>query len=386
MTTSDIRNDSIDGTIVDGTTAEQTDTAVGCRTRLLAQVAGRARRVLVLGLESPALVPTLVAAGCTVTAVDDDAELVKTVHGSCERTVVGEPERLDLVTEFGTQSFDVVLLDQMLGAVKDPDVLLRRLAEIVRPDGWIGISAPNASHTGVLLSLVHGDLPAAASGASAATPHNLLTRERLLEHVVRGGFRPVRTVGVTVPAEEIAARFPDDERTRSLLASVESEPDRQTQDFVVAAVLDHDAGGLAGLLALSDAEREQAVRDSRQWQDRAERAAAEITALRAELERLIARRDVEIAAGLAPLRLELLEARDDLVRKERQVELVCRREEDRVGILRLVEAECAELHQRLAGADSAEEARLREELSAVYASRTWRLGQRLSRVARRVVR
>ncbi|KAF1007468.1 MAG: Phenyloxazoline synthase MbtB [Luteibacter sp.] len=86
-------------------------------------------------------------------------------------------------------SFDVVVCAGVLGSVHDPDVALRRIGELLAPDGWLLFTEPTVDHPHILLSQGFMMAPAGGDRDRGASP--FLSAQRWDEAVRASGGEPV---------------------------------------------------------------------------------------------------------------------------------------------------------------------------------------------------
>ena len=127
-----------------------------------------------------------------------------------DEVVHGALEDPDL--PFAPDSFDVVVLADVLEHLPDPGAALRRAAGWARPDGWVLVSVPNIAHWKARLTIARGAFPWEQSGTFDAGHLRFFTR-RTLEALLRdAGLRDIELDAI-VPAlrnhlpERIAARL-----------------------------------------------------------------------------------------------------------------------------------------------------------------------------------
>lgn len=117
-----------------------------------------------------------------VVGVEIDPDAAATAEKVLDRIHVGDVEVLDL--PYGTNTFDCIILADVIEHLRDPWTLLRRLVPLLKPDGRVIASLPNVRHWSVLRGLLQGEwtyLPAGILDRSHFRFFTLKTGRTLLE-------------------------------------------------------------------------------------------------------------------------------------------------------------------------------------------------------------
>lgn len=114
-----------------------------------------------------------------------------------DQVVQGALEDDDL--PFAADSFDVVVLGDVLEHLTEPLPALRRALSWCRPQGWVVVSVPNIAHWRARLTLLRGRWPSEESGTFDAGHLRFFTRSTLHELLEQAGLADVREDPV-VPA------------------------------------------------------------------------------------------------------------------------------------------------------------------------------------------
>ena len=199
------------------------------------ELVGQDKRVLELGCATGHMSRVLVESGCSVVAIEIDAEAAAVASERCERVIVGDLEQLDLTYELEGDFFDVVLAADVLEHLKDPPPLLLSLRRFLRSDGYLVVSVPNVVHGSVRLAVLGGEFPYADLGILDRTHLRFYTRSTLEEMLGEGGFaigelhRQKRELdGSEVP-------FDADKLPPGLADSLGDDPEALTYQFVARA-------------------------------------------------------------------------------------------------------------------------------------------------------
>lgn len=105
----------------------------------------------------------------------------------------------DLALPFAANSFDLVVLADVLEHLADPLAALRRAAGWARPGGAILLSVPNVAHWQARLTLARGRWPAHDSGTFDSSHLRWFTRESVATLIADAGLVDARLEAI-VPA------------------------------------------------------------------------------------------------------------------------------------------------------------------------------------------
>lgn len=275
------------------------------------RLVGENARVLELGPATGYMSRALVKRGCSVVAIEVDPSMAEQAAEVCERVIVGDLDRLDLEEELGEDRFDAIVAADVLEHLKDPLGALIRLRSYLKSDGAFVISVPNVAHGSVRLALLEGHFDYQKIGLLDATHLRFFTRESL-EHMLDEaelGIAELHRHDLNLNASEVP--FDPETVPQELRRQLELDADARTYQFVVKA-FPMTREGLREIQA-----RLREVAELRV-------AAARV----AELERAMA----EIGSREGELRRALIDAHDQLLRRDEELESLrktaARREEE----------------------------------------------------------
>lgn len=180
----------------------------GGHAKLLALV-GEGKRVLDVGCSSGYLARPLVARGCTVVGIEQDAAAAEAAREVCAEVLVGDAETIEFPFQSG--AFDVVLCGDLLEHLRDPERFLVRVRPFLGPDGRLVATTPNVANWANRLGLLLGRWRYTERGILDRTHVHLFTRATLVETLTRAGYEvdqldfTVPVPGLGVPALERAA-------------------------------------------------------------------------------------------------------------------------------------------------------------------------------------
>ena len=119
---------------------------------------GDSKKILEIGAGPGSITRVLFQQGHKVTAVEIDPEAIKLLTPFCERVVNCDLNDNSWVDQnFCKEKFDVVLITDVLEHLVNPWSTLKNIETLIDKDGFILASVPNASHLGVLASLLTQD-------------------------------------------------------------------------------------------------------------------------------------------------------------------------------------------------------------------------------------
>lgn len=113
----------------------------------------RPERVLQIGTDTGLLAAEMKTLGCSVVGVEEDREMAEVARQHCETLIVGNIDDIDLRQQ---EAFDVIILGDVLGRVRDPQKILLKLKAHLNPGGKVLLSLPNAPSLGVRLRSLFG--------------------------------------------------------------------------------------------------------------------------------------------------------------------------------------------------------------------------------------
>ena len=82
------------------------------------------------------------------------AEPAGEARGKMNEVVVGDVESIAML--FARESFDVLIMSEVLEHLRDPWAVLRRLHPLLKPGAWVLAGSPNVAHRDVVRMLLRG--------------------------------------------------------------------------------------------------------------------------------------------------------------------------------------------------------------------------------------
>lgn len=317
------------------------------------RLVGAGSRVLDVGCASGYLARELVQAGCRVTGIEYDPELAAKARQYCDQVIEGDLDLMDLKGALGDRTFDAVLCGDVLEHLRDPVRVLEQLRQSFAPQGYLVVSVPNVAHGSVRLSLLTGKFDYTELGLLDRTHLRFYTRRSLVEMLAEGGFTTVHIDPVIAPLDA-GETHPDQEVSipAPVRRFVDADPDAFCYQFVALAYPTDQLPetGIPALLARLHPRLEQ------------------FQALSLGKDRELAQSRERVEQAFA----DMLQARDDVLRRETEIAQLRRRVED-------AEFEAGALRGELAALAENRDSCLRT-IEEIHSSNSWRTAQLLARL------
>jgi 2-polyprenyl-3-methyl-5-hydroxy-6-metoxy-1,4-benzoquinol methylase len=201
----------------------------------LIKLTGRNKQVLEVGPATGYVTKVLKERGCRVWCIEYDAEAAEVAAEFCERMVVANVETVDFNATFPEERFDVVTFGDVLEHLVDPQSVLLRVKDVLKPSGYVVASVPNVAHASIRLSLLKGQFNYTEMGLLDRTHLRFFTRESLAELFHEAGYevREWRRVLTDPFATEIALN--EEDYPVHLREAARGDIEAMTYQFVVSA-------------------------------------------------------------------------------------------------------------------------------------------------------
>jgi 2-polyprenyl-3-methyl-5-hydroxy-6-metoxy-1,4-benzoquinol methylase len=148
--------------------------------------------------------------GCKITAVEADAVAAECARPHCERLVVGNIERDEILESVADRTYEVLFLVGVLEHLIYPDLLLVKLRRLVEPEsGYLVISFPNIAHWTVRLNVLMGRFDYQDTGLLDRSHLRFFTRKTARELIEGTGYI-IETVDMSIipPGARFARNMP----------------------------------------------------------------------------------------------------------------------------------------------------------------------------------
>jgi len=164
--------------------------------------------------------------GCIIDGVDSDESAIEICRSKYRFTAVKNLESEPLTSVFQAETYDYIIVADVLEHLANPDQLLSALKKLVKPDGTIIFSVPNITHVAVGLELLFGYFEYHQNGIFDHTHLRFYSRQSLLNKLEAFGLYAwevdtvQKEIGDTEFSNHISSLFPAN-WTNALIASRE---------------------------------------------------------------------------------------------------------------------------------------------------------------------
>lgn len=101
---------------------------------------------------------------CVVDGVDLDGDAINICHPVYRKVAIKNLENDDLLNSFAAESYDYIVVADVIEHLNQPAKLLRQLRILIKPHGTILFSVPNITHIAASLELLAGKFSYAQNG------------------------------------------------------------------------------------------------------------------------------------------------------------------------------------------------------------------------------
>lgn len=197
---------------------------------------GYNKSILEVGCSTGYFTKILVDRGCDVIGLEMDPAAAKLAEEWAERVVVGDIDAGAIWDDVKDESFDVVLLGDVLEHLRDPLAAMRQVVRKLKPSGFVITSVPNIAHGDVRMGLLQGIFPYRDFGLLDRTHAHFFTLETIRQLLLDAGLVVVDTERVVVPLFESEIGVRRDEVSHSVVDQVLADPEAETYQFVMKSV------------------------------------------------------------------------------------------------------------------------------------------------------
>jgi 2-polyprenyl-3-methyl-5-hydroxy-6-metoxy-1,4-benzoquinol methylase len=200
---------------------------------------GYNKSVLEVGCSTGYITKVLVERGCDVVGIELDPDAAKVAEQWAERVVVGNIEDDEVWNYVKDESFDVVLLGDVLEHLAQPLLSLRQAVRKLKPTGFVVTSLPNVAHGDVRMSLLQGRFRYNDVGLLDRTHLRFFTLESARELLTEAGLLPVDTKRVVRPlfTSEIGVKRED--VSHETVDELLTDPEAETYQWVMMSFRDN---------------------------------------------------------------------------------------------------------------------------------------------------
>jgi 2-polyprenyl-3-methyl-5-hydroxy-6-metoxy-1,4-benzoquinol methylase len=165
-------------------TRELNKSYIGVRIDILDVIPARARKFLDVGCSVGALGAELVAVNpeAEVYGIELDPDMARLAMEKLHKVYVANMDDFSLAAEFAPETFDCVVLADILEHLKNPWQVVAEAAEITAAEGFVIACIPNVRHLDTVLNLVfRGVWPYRDRGIHDRTHLRFFTRKNIVE-------------------------------------------------------------------------------------------------------------------------------------------------------------------------------------------------------------
>lgn len=200
---------------------------------------GYNKSVLEVGCSSGYITKILVERGCDVIGIEVDPDAASAAERWAERVVVGDIDEGEVWNYVKDESFDVVVLGDVLEHLHDPLLSLREAVRKVKPSGFVVTSLPNVAHGDVRMSLLQGQFRYVDKGLLDRTHMKFFTLDSARELLTEAGLLPVDTKRVVVPLFTTEIGVKREDVSHETVDVLLKDPEAETYQWVVKSVRDN---------------------------------------------------------------------------------------------------------------------------------------------------
>lgn len=155
-------------------------------TKIVAFV-GKNKKVLDIGCARGGLSAKFKENGCYVVGVEVNKEAAEKAEGTCNKVLIGDIENLEV-----DETFDVIVLADVLEHLKDPLNVLHKLKKNLTEEGYFVVSVPNIANWSIRFRLLFGNFDYRDSGILDKTHMRFFTLKTLKELFSKAGLNIIK--------------------------------------------------------------------------------------------------------------------------------------------------------------------------------------------------
>ena len=199
-------------------------------------------RVLDLGIGSGALGQQLSAQlQCRLDGVTVNAQEAQAARDWYQRLEVLDLDEPGWSAGFEPISYDVIVCADVLEHLVRPDLVLAACRGLLRPDGVLLVSVPNASYAGLVVDLAHGNFDYGNEGLMDRTHLRFFTRRSFQRLLEEQGWSVERVERIEQPLHETEFSMAFDELPPAVSKYLLAQADASTYQLVFVARPSHQA-------------------------------------------------------------------------------------------------------------------------------------------------
>ena len=199
------------------------------------RLVGSNRRVLELGCGVGHITRVLIEHGCTVTAIELNAEAAGRARETGARIIVADLDTFDWSGVLGEERFDVIVAGDVLEHVRNPRGLLSRARPHLTDGGVVVASIPNVAHVSVITELLQGRFSYQPTGLLDDTHIHFFTRNTIYECFEGAGLEIATLERITARPEETEFRTDFSAFSPDIALFLTTREEADTYQFVLTA-------------------------------------------------------------------------------------------------------------------------------------------------------
>ncbi len=208
---------------------------------------GYNKSVLEVGCSTGYLTKVIAERGCNVVGMDLDPVAAQRAERWAERVVVGNIDEGDVWNYVKDESFDVVVLGDVLEHLRDPLASLRQAVRKMKPDGYVVTSVPNFAHGDVRMAVLQGRFRYTETGLLDHTHLRFFTLESTRELLSEAGLIVVDTKRVVMPLFSAEIGIKRRDVSQQTLNELHADPEVESYQYVMKSVRDNGTTALTEL-------------------------------------------------------------------------------------------------------------------------------------------
>lgn len=208
---------------------------------------GYNKSVLEVGCSTGYFTKILAERGCSVVGIEIDGDAARTAEQWADRVIVGNIDDGVVWDEVKDESFDVVVLGDVLEHLRDPLGSLRQAARKLKPSGSVVTSLPNVAHGDVRIGLMRGQFEYRPTGLLDRTHLRFFTLDSIRDLLKEAGLVVVDTRRAIVPLFQTEVGVQREDVSDATLDELLADPEVEVYQYVMQSVFDDGTHLLAGL-------------------------------------------------------------------------------------------------------------------------------------------
>jgi 2-polyprenyl-3-methyl-5-hydroxy-6-metoxy-1,4-benzoquinol methylase len=158
--------------------------------------------ILELGPATGYMTREFVAKQCVVDAIEVNPADAQVAREYCRTMIVGSAEDPSVFEQL-KDTYDVVVMADVLEHLRNPEAALQRVRGLLRPAGCALLSLPNVAHWRMRLSLLAGRFEYTETDLLDRTHLRFYTRKTALELLQNAGYSEIQVVVPPAPVSRL---------------------------------------------------------------------------------------------------------------------------------------------------------------------------------------